>query len=68
MKVGCDVEHTDMENDHGREIPAVVVTCSRCGHQTCSYGQTDASVRRCFALMHEECPEKENNYYTEEKF
>jgi hypothetical protein len=41
----------------------VIVPCSRCGHEVESYGQHQGSVRRCFALLHEECPRQERNFY-----
>lgn len=44
--------------------PAVQVTCGRCDHQVVSKGQHGAAIRRCFALLREECPEDESNYYT----
>lgn len=64
MKVEVDLEFTTMENEDGREVDAVVATCSRCQHTTESFGHGDASVKRCLALMREECPEAENNFYT----
>jgi hypothetical protein len=45
----------------------VIVTCSQCGHQTESYGTGDSSIKRCLALMREECPEGEENYYVAEE-
>jgi hypothetical protein len=39
------------------------VTCSRCDHQTESFGTSGASIRRCLALLREECPEDEENFY-----
>lgn len=64
-KIDCDVEYTTDYNDDSREVDCVVVTCTKCGHETSSWGHGDSSVKRCMALMNEECPESENNYYVE---
>jgi hypothetical protein len=63
MRVLCEVEETMLENDDGIEVAGVVVTCSKCDHTTESFGTSEASLKRCFALLHEECPLDENNYY-----
>lgn len=62
MKVYCDVEETTVEGDYG-DVDGIVAICSRCRHQTESYGTSDASVRRCLVLMREECPRGERNFY-----
>jgi hypothetical protein len=64
-KVYCEVEETDLENDSGRMTPGVVLKCSRCGHTTQSFGTSERSIKRCLALMREECPEGESNFYVE---
>lgn len=61
MKVECEVDEIDM-GDCG-ECLGVRVTCSRCGHETESYGTSGASVRRCLVLLREECPMDERNFY-----
>lgn len=66
MKVECEVDYTELENAEGREVPGVIVTCSRCSHSEESFGQGEASVRRCFALLRENCPNREENYYTDQ--
>jgi hypothetical protein len=63
MKVACDVEEVELEGDCA-PVPSVCVTCTRCDHCVESYGTTDASVRRSLAVMREECPRGENNFYT----
>jgi hypothetical protein len=63
MKVKCTIDEIELEGDHG-EVPSVKVTCSRCDHVVESYGTSSASIRRCLALMREECPYKESNFYT----
>ena len=63
MRVFCSVEHGDLENEEGRLVAGVTVTCSRCDHEAESFGTGDNSVRRCCALLREECPLDEENYY-----
>jgi hypothetical protein len=63
MNVPCEVVETELENDSGLMIDGVEVICSRCGHFTESFGTGRASIRRCLALLREECPKKERNYY-----
>lgn len=62
-RVECEIEEVVLENDEGYEQEGVEATCSRCGHQTQSFGVGPASRRRCLVLMREECPESEKNYY-----
>jgi len=66
MKVRCHVEQVELEGDRGT-VPSVEVTCSRCDHSTESYGTGGASIRRCLAMMREECPYKEDNYYVSDE-
>jgi hypothetical protein len=63
VKVHCDVEETDLENEESDVVPGVIVTCERCGHATESFGTSPVSIRRCLAALREECPNAEENYY-----
>lgn len=63
MKVECEIIELDLTNDDGREVPGVQAVCSRCDHETESFGTGDASVRRCLVLLREECPKGESNFY-----
>ena len=65
-KVKCSIEETYIENDYGHETEGVIVTCNKCGHETQSFGTSDASINRCFWLLSEECPNDEHNFYEEE--
>ncbi len=65
MKIGCDVEEIEIENDKGRMVDGVMATCEKCDHVVESYGREQASINRCLVLMNRECPEGENNYYVE---
>jgi len=67
MRVECDVTYDELENDDGIMVEGVIVTCSRCGHSTESFGTGEASIRRCLALLREECPEDENNFYVSDE-
>jgi hypothetical protein len=62
-RVRCEIEETELENEEGREIPGVTATCSRCGHETESFGTGPANILRCLAIMREECPEGQRNFY-----
>ncbi len=62
-RVECEVVYGTQENDSGTDSPCVWTTCSQCGHETISWGNSEASVRRCLALMNEECPEGADNFY-----
>ncbi len=64
VRVECKVEEVDLIKENGRTTPGVVVTCGQCGHQTESFGQKENSIKRCLALLREECPENsEENFY-----
>ena len=63
--VRCTVSYQDLEGD-ARLIDGVILQCTKCGHETESFGTTQTSIKRCLALMREECPMGENNWYIEE--
>ena len=65
MRVDCTIEEEELENDEGRPQEGVTATCSRCDHQTQSFGTSDKSIKRCLVLMREECPNGEENFYAE---
>ena len=64
-RVPCEVAEVELEGDYSSEVDGVIATCSRCGHETESFGTSDASVRRCLALLREECPRGEHNFYVD---
>jgi hypothetical protein len=64
-KVHCEIEEIYIPNDYGKEIESVEATCSKCGHTTQCYGRYDRSRKRCLILMHDECPNGEDNFYVE---
>lgn len=62
-KVECEISAVEIENEEGRVVDGVCAECSRCGHRTESYGESERSVNRCLALLKEQCPEGEVNFY-----
>lgn len=66
-RIFCEVEEFEKHGDGRKPIMCVMVTCTKCGHQTESYGTHERSVRRCMALMAQECPNYESNYYHTER-
>jgi hypothetical protein len=62
MKVEVTIDEDELEGDHGW-VRGLRVTCERCGHSVEVFGTTDASARRGAAMLREECPEGEENYY-----
>ena len=63
MRIEVDVAEIVLAGDYRDDIPSVEATCRRCEHTTESFGTDDRSVRRCLALLREECPNGENNFY-----
>jgi hypothetical protein len=66
-RVICDVEYSTDENEDGREQACVIVTCGECGHKEQSWGDGERSVNRCLALLRENCPQGETNFYKVEE-
>lgn len=64
--IDCELEEIELDGDCGM-VPSVRVSCGRCGHSTESYGTGENSIKRCCALLREECPEDEYNFYTVEE-
>jgi hypothetical protein len=60
----CSIEETGLEGDYGT-VDGIQATCLQCGHVTESFGTSDASTRRCLALMREGCPRGNAGYYVE---
>ncbi len=63
MRVAVEIEEIELQGDFG-PIDSVCARCTRCGHETESFGISEASIRRCLAILREECPEDEQNFYT----
>jgi hypothetical protein len=62
-RISCEVTRTMLTNERGQEVPGVEVMCLHCEHTVESFGTTGASVRRCLALLREQCPEEMENFY-----
>ena len=65
MRVEAIITEEELEGDYST-IEGVVAICTRCDHQTESFGTSDASIKRCLVLLREECPQGEQNFYVEE--
>jgi hypothetical protein len=63
MKVPVEVEETFLENDEGIEVEGVCVMCTRCDHSVEVFGRSEKSILRGCAMLREDCPENEENFY-----
>ena len=66
MRVTCTLQEVELTNDDDYDVDGVSATCGRCGHMTESYGTEEKSRVRCLALMRDECPRGERNFYVDE--
>jgi len=46
-----------------KDIPGIVVQCTRCDFAVEVYGQDAPSIRRACCMLREKCPRKESNFY-----
>jgi hypothetical protein len=46
--------------------PGVAAECLECGEQVECRGTTERSVKRCLAMLRENCPQDAGNYYVEQ--
>ena len=63
MNVDAEIHFDVIKSDYGGEVEGTIAICTRCDHATESAGVSGASVRRCLALLREECPRGEKNFY-----
>lgn len=63
MRVYCHIEEDEVESDSGYMLEGIVAICSKCGHRTEACGIEENSILRCLALMRENCPTQEGNFY-----
>lgn len=61
-RVSTTTSYVELDGDYG-SVEGVEVTCDRCGHSEESFGTDTPSLARCAALLRENCPRRENNYY-----
>jgi len=66
-RVEVIISETELEGDSAYPVPSIQAECSLCGHVTESFGTSEASIKRCLALMREECPEGDQNFYVREE-
>ncbi len=66
-KVECLVQETTLPNESGFKVDGVSATCRECGHKTKSFGTGESSVKRCLALLRDECLYSEDNFYVNEE-
>jgi hypothetical protein len=70
MKVSANLEYIELESDEEDRyddpiiIESVRLTCNRCNHSVECFGTSEKSIKRCAALLREDCPHGENNFYT----
>ncbi|MFM9962884.1 MAG: hypothetical protein ACKV2Q_16865 [Planctomycetaceae bacterium] len=67
MIITCELGTTTTENENGKEVESTLARCSRCGHETTSFGTSNGSIKRCLWLMRQECPRREQNFYFDEE-
>jgi hypothetical protein len=63
MEVSVDIDEAEVENDDGRTIDGLCVTCEQCGHSVEVLGTTNASASYAAACLARECPKGERNFY-----
>ena len=66
IRVDVHVEETRHGDPHWRLRSARVthVTCTRCGHTTEAFGDSDASARRACIELRDTCPKGQRNFYS----
>ena len=63
-KVTVDIVYTSLDGDYG-EVDGIEVHCTKCDHYVEVFGQHDGSISRGCAMLNDECPRGENNFYAE---
>lgn len=65
--VRCTIEDVVMKGDNNLDVESVQATCSKCGNIASSWGRSGRSIRRCFVMLRDTCPEgfDSNNFYDE---
>ena len=65
MRVKAMSETVELDGDFG-PVEGSRLTCERCGHEVEVYGTEERSLLRAAAMLKEECPKGERNYYVVE--
>jgi len=66
MQIPCEIIFDDGETDDGRVVECTYAVCSRCKLETMAYGTGAGSVSCALAMLRDECPRKEKNFYMDE--
>jgi hypothetical protein len=66
VKIKCEIDYVTLINGEGCPVRGVCATCTRCGNQEESFGNSDASVARCLVLMRQSCPGGARHFYVED--
>lgn len=61
-KVTTTIDYVELEGDYS-SVEGVRVTCDRCEHSEECFGTSEASILRCAAMLRENCPLDEENFY-----
>jgi hypothetical protein len=56
-------EEDDVETEDGYQVEGVRAICTKCEHEVECPGTGRGSILRCCALLREECPLGEKNFY-----
>jgi hypothetical protein len=67
MRVPVATAKGTVKDGQGRKVEGITLTCSRCGRSTEVFGTSDASLRRGFVKLRENCEEKGRHFYVEEE-
>ena len=62
MRVNVEIDITDVDGDYG-QAEGLCLLCQRCGHEVEVAGLSADSARRGAAMLREECPNGEKNFY-----
>lgn len=65
-RVPCRITEAEVESDEGVPMEGVQAECSECGRIEESCGTSKRSVRRCLALLRENCEESGGGRFYED--
>ncbi len=60
--VAVDINFQDLDGDYGT-VEGLCLTCEKCGHEVEVFGTGAASALRGAAMLREDCPLGERNFY-----
>lgn len=62
-EVWCDLTRQLVEGADGQMVPGLVLKCIQCDHAVEVMSQGLPSCKRALAMMREECPKGQSNWY-----